>query len=87
MGKVLITEESRSRFPAVEAHLGVEEVRVHHCPLDVVQVCVVLQRPLQEASLLAQLGDVGAVIVGEHLVAKDGVSDLEDVGKGMGEQK
>jgi hypothetical protein len=30
---------------------------------------------------------VGAVVVGEHLVAKDGVSDLEDVGKGMGEQK
>ena len=57
-------------------YLRVEQVRVHHGPLDVVQVGVVLQRPLQEAGLLAQLGDVGAVVVGEHLVAQDGVSDL-----------
>jgi len=62
------------------AYLGVEEVRVHHGPLDVVQVRVVLQRPLQEAGLLAQLGDVRAVVVGEHLVAEDGVGHLRDRG-------
>ena len=62
-------------------YLGVQQVCVHHGPLDVVQVGVVLQRPLQEARLLAQLGHVGAVVVGEHLVAQDGVGDLsEDMG-------
>ena len=91
MEKVLITEGGGGGGAEVVwergAYLRVEEVRVHHGALDVVQVGVVLQRPLQEACLLAQLGDVGAVVVGEHLVAEDGVGDLEGVGKGMGEKK
>lgn len=46
--------------------------------LDVENVSVMLQRPLVEASLLTQRGDVRAVVVVEHLVAQDGVRDLHD---------
>uniref|UniRef100_A0A1I8JFC5 NAD-specific glutamate dehydrogenase n=1 Tax=Macrostomum lignano TaxID=282301 RepID=A0A1I8JFC5_9PLAT len=60
----------------VDQPLRVEHVGVHHGPLDVVQVRVVLQRPLQQASLLAQAGNVSLVVVREHLVAKDGVGHL-----------
>lgn len=56
--------------------IGRQQVSVHDGPLDVVQVSVVLQRPLQEASLLAELGDVCTIIVREHIVAQDGVGDL-----------
>lgn len=38
-----------------------------------------LTHPLQESCLLAQLGDVGTVIVGEHLVAQDGVRHLNQM--------
>lgn len=58
-------------------------MRVHHGTLDVVQVSVVLQRPLQEAGLLAQLGHVGSVVVGEHLIAQDGVCNLQDEREGQ----
>ena len=47
-----------------------------HGPLDVVQVGVVLQSSLQQAGLLTEAGDVGPVVVGEHLVAHDGVRHL-----------
>ena len=49
---------------------------MHHGPLDVVQVGVMLQGTLKEPSLLTQGGDVGPVVVGEHLVTHDGVSHL-----------
>lgn len=58
-------------------YLRVEQVCVHHSPFDVVQVGVMLQSPLQQASLLTQLGNVGTVVVGEHLVAQDGISHLK----------
>lgn len=60
------------------AHLGVEQMRVHHRSLDVVEVGVVLQRSLQQTGLLAQLGDVGSVIVGEHLVPQDRICYLQN---------
>lgn len=59
------------------SYLGVEKVCVHHGTFDVVQICVVFQRPLQETSLLTQLCHVGTIIVGEHLVAQDGVRNLQ----------
>lgn len=49
---------------------------MHHSTLDVIQVCIVLKCPLQESSLLTKLGDVGTVVVGEHLVAQDSISNL-----------
>lgn len=60
-----------------QTHLGVEQMRVHHGSLDVVQVGVVLQRSLQQARLLTQLSDVGPVVVGEHLVPQDRVCYLK----------
>lgn len=58
-------------------YLWVEKVCVHHSALDVIQVSVVLQRPLQETGLLTQLGHVGSVVVGEHLIAQDGICNLQ----------
>ena len=49
---------------------------MNNSPLDIIQISVMLQSPLQQASLFAQAGDVGAVVVGEHVVAHDGVGDL-----------
>ena len=60
-----------------KSDLWVEQVCVHHGALDVVQVSVVLQSPLQESSFLTQLGNVGTVVVGEHLVAEDSISNLQ----------
>lgn len=59
------------------AYLGVEQMCVHHCSFDVVQVRVVFQSSLQQTGLLAQLGHMGPVIMGEHLVPKDGICDLK----------
>lgn len=59
-----------------EAYLWVEQVCVHHSTLDVIQVSVVLECSLQESSFLTQLGNVGTIIVGEHLVAQDCISNL-----------
>lgn len=64
-------------------YLWIKKVCVHHSPLDVIQVGVVLQRPLQEPGLLTQLGHVSPVIVGEHLVAQDGISNLQDKAEGQ----
>lgn len=64
------------KMSVVKAYLWVEQVCVHHGTLDVVQVGVVLQRSLKESSLLTQLGDVWTIIVGEHLVAQDSISNL-----------
>lgn len=60
-------------------YLWVEKVCVHHSALYVIQVRVVLQRPLQETSLLTQLCHMSAIIVGEHLIAQDGICNLQDV--------
>ena len=35
--------------------------------------------PLQEASLLAKVGDPGSIVVTEHVVAEDSVGDLRSV--------
>ena len=50
-------------------YLWVKKVGVDDSSLDVIQVGVMLECPLEEASFLAQLGDVSLIVVGEHLVA------------------
>ena len=60
----------------VDQPVGVEEVGVYHRPLDVVQVGVVLEGALQQAGLLAEGGDVRAVVARKHLVTHDRVSHL-----------
>lgn len=52
---------------------------MHHSTFDVVQICVVFQSPLQKTSLLTQLCHVGTIVVGEHLVAQDGVCNLQGI--------
>ena len=44
--------------------------------LDVVEIGVVLEGALEETGLLTQLGDVRGIVVREHLVTQDGISDL-----------
>lgn len=63
-------------------YLWVEKVCVHHSALDVVQVSVVLQRPLQQTSFLTQLCHMSPIVVGEHLVAQDGIRNLQDIEQG-----
>mmetsp|Transcript_36899 Transcript_36899/g.63698 ORF Transcript_36899/g.63698 Transcript_36899/m.63698 type:complete len:837 (-) Transcript_36899:351-2861(-) len=60
-----------------QQELGVQTggVGLNHA-LDVRHVGVVLEGALGQACLLAQTTDVGLVVVGEHLVAEDGVSHL-----------
>jgi hypothetical protein len=60
----------------VDQPVGVEEVGVEHGLRDVVQVGVVLEGALQQAGLLAEGGDVCAVVVRKHLVTHDRVSHL-----------
>lgn len=60
-----------------QAYLRVEQMRVHHRTFDVVQICVVLKSSLQQTCLLAQLGHMSPVIMGEHLVPKNGICDLK----------
>lgn len=50
---------------------------VHHSTLDVIQVSVVLQSPLQQSSLLTELSDVCTIVVCEHLVAQDSICNLQ----------
>lgn len=57
-------------------YLRIEEVSVDHSPLDVVEVTVVLQSPLQQARLLTELSYVRPVVMSEHLVSQDGICDL-----------
>ena len=49
---------------------------VHNSPLDVVDVGVVFKSSLKEAGFFTELGNVGLVIVCEHLVTHDGISNL-----------
>ena len=58
------------------SYFRLKQVRVHDGALDVVEVGVVLERALQQSCLLAQLGDVRAVVVREHLVAQDCIRHL-----------
>lgn len=51
------------RTPVTGEYLRIEEVSVDHSPLDVIEVSVVLQRPLQEARLFTELADVGPIIM------------------------
>ena len=63
---------------AVELHetLGVNGMCVDNDTLDVHQVSVVLQRPHVQPSLLTQLCDAGAVIVGQSPIGQDSVCYL-----------
>ena len=65
----------RQRFAA---HLWIEKMRVNDGSLDVVEISVVLECALQQTGLLAQLRDMCAVVVREHLVAQDRVSNLHN---------
>lgn len=60
-----------------QAYLRVEQMRVHHSSFDIIQVGVVFQSPLQQTCLLTQLGNMGPIIVGEHLVAQNRVCHLK----------
>ena len=57
--------------------LWVEQVRVYDSSLDIVEVGVVFEGTLQESGFLAQLSDVRAVVMREHLVTQDGVGNLQ----------
>mmetsp|Transcript_29299 Transcript_29299/g.55358 ORF Transcript_29299/g.55358 Transcript_29299/m.55358 type:complete len:1135 (-) Transcript_29299:64-3468(-) len=61
-----------------ESHneLGVHVVGVGHDTLDVGELGEVLGGALEETGLLAELGDVLAVVVCKHAVLHDGVGDL-----------
>ncbi len=60
------------------AYLRVQQMRVHHGPFDIIQVCVVFKSSLQQTSLFTQLSNVGTVIVGEHLVPQDCICYLRE---------
>ena len=51
-------------------------MRVYDGPLDVIDVCVVLESALEEPRLFTELSDVCLVVVCEHLVAHDRISHL-----------
>lgn len=61
------------------SYLWVKKVSMHHSALYVIQVSIMFQRPLQETSLLTQLCHMGTIIVGEHLVAQNGICNLQDM--------
>lgn len=58
-------------------YLRVEQVSVHHSTLDIIQVSVVFQGSLQQSGFLTQLGHMGSVVVGEHLVSQNSVCHLK----------
>lgn len=62
---------------ATEAYLWVEKVCVNYSTLYVIEVSIVLQSPLQQSGFLTQLGNVGTVVVGKHLVAQDSICNLQ----------
>ncbi len=45
-------------------------------PLDVVKVGIVLKGTLKKAGFFTELGNSSTVVVSEHLITKDGVSNL-----------
>lgn len=60
-----------------QAYLRVEQMRVHHSSFDIIQVSVVFERSLKQTCLLAQLCNVGTIIVSEHLVPQDRICYLK----------
>lgn len=58
-------------------YLRVEQVSVHHCTFDVIQVSIVFQGSLQQSCFLTQLGHVGSIVVGEHLVSQNSIGHLK----------
>lgn len=60
----------------LKAYLRVEQMRVHHSSLDIIQVGVVFEGSLQQSCFLTQLSDVGSVIVCKHLVPQNGICYL-----------
>lgn len=63
-------------------YLRVKQVGVHHSTFDVIQVSVVFQGSLQQPSFLTQLGHVGSIVVGEHLVSQNSISHLNTQDRG-----
>lgn len=47
-----------------------------NCSFDVVDVSVMFQSSLQEASLFTQLSNMSTIIVGDHLISQDGICNL-----------
>ncbi len=66
----------RERAKVIDQPGGVEHVGVDHGTLDVIDVGVVFQSSLEESSFLAELGNVGFIIVSEHLVPHDSICNL-----------
>ena len=60
----------------VDQPFGFQQMRMNDGPLDVIKVRVVFQGSLQKAGFFAQLSNVSTVVMGEHLVAHDGVGHL-----------
>ena len=53
-----------------------QDVGVHNNSLDILQVIIVLQSSLEQAGLLAQFTNAWLVIVAEHLVTQNSISNL-----------
>jgi len=49
---------------------------VDHGSLDVVKISEMLESPLEKSSLLAELSDRCTVVMSEHLVRQNSISDL-----------
>ena len=67
---------NRQRAKVIDQPIGIEQLSVDNGTFDIVDIGVVLKRTLQEACLLTELGNVGLVVVGEHLVAHDCICNL-----------
>lgn len=67
---------NRQGSKEVDKELRVEVVCLNNDALDIADVREVLQGALGEAGTLAHLSDLGAIVVGEHLVSKDGIGHL-----------
>lgn len=52
---------------------------VNYRTLDVIQVCEVFKRSLQQASFLTELSYVSPVIMSKHLVPQDSICNLEGI--------
>lgn len=61
------------------SYLRIEKMSVNYRTLDVIQVCEVFKRSLQQASFLAELSYVSPVIMSKHLVSQDSICNLEGI--------
>mmetsp|Transcript_8175 Transcript_8175/g.16155 ORF Transcript_8175/g.16155 Transcript_8175/m.16155 type:complete len:272 (+) Transcript_8175:3019-3834(+) len=64
------------RAEKLDEELGLDHLGAHHDALEVVDVGVVLERALHKPGLLAEHGDTRLVVVREHLVCHNSVSNL-----------